>query len=142
MQDTKQTYWLYLAWAVALIAMLGSLYFSEIRHFPPCVLCWYQRICIYPMVIILLVGILKKDAQVHLYALPLAVIGLIISFYHNLLYYNIIPEALAPCVNGISCTTKYIEYFGFVTIPLLSFITLVVITASVVMYARSTKNHA
>ncbi len=142
MQDTPKTYWLYIAWTITIIAVLGSLYFSEIRHFPPCVLCWYQRICIYPLVTILLVGILKKDSLVHLYALPLSIIGLIISFYHNLLYYNIIPESLAPCVNGISCTTKYVEYFGFVTIPLLSFLTLAIITFSVIMYARSTKKYA
>ena len=111
---------LFLAWITALFAVAGSLYFSEIRYFPPCVLCWYQRICMYPLVAILAVGILRRDSNVAYYVLPLSLAGLAISIYHNLLYYNIIPESAAPCVAGISCTTVYIEWFGFITIPLLS----------------------
>ena len=116
---TKQRL-LFLAWITALFAVAGSLYFSEIRDFPPCVLCWYQRICMYPLVAILAVGILRRDSNVAYYVLPLGLAGLAISIYHNLLYYNIIPESAAPCVAGISCTTVYIEWFGFITIPLLS----------------------
>ena len=116
---TKQRL-LFLAWITALFAVAGSLYFSEIRDFPPCVLCWYQRICMYPLVAILAVGILRRDSNVAYYVLPLSLAGLAISIYHNLLYYNIIPESAAPCVAGISCTTVYIEWFGFITIPLLS----------------------
>ena len=116
---TKQRL-LFLAWIPALFAVAGSLYFSEIRDFPPCVLCWYQRICMYPLVAILAVGILRRDSNVAYYVLPLGLAGLAISIYHNLLYYNIIPESAAPCVAGISCTTVYIEWFGFITIPLLS----------------------
>ncbi len=111
---------IYLAWITTLLAAAGSLYFSEIRDFPPCVLCWYQRICMYPLVAILAVGILRRDSNVAYYVLPLSLAGLAISIYHNLLYYNIIPESAAPCVAGISCTTVYIEWFGFITIPLLS----------------------
>ena len=111
---------IYLAWIPTLLAAAGSLYFSEIRDFPPCVLCWYQRICMYPLVAILAVGILRRDSNVAYYVLPLGLAGLAISIYHNLLYYNIIPESAAPCVAGISCTTVYIEWFGFITIPLLS----------------------
>jgi len=111
---------IYLAWITTLLAAAGSLYFSEIRDFPPCVLCWYQRICMYPLVAILAVGILRRDSNVAYYVLPLGLAGLAISIYHNLLYYNIIPESAAPCVAGISCTTVYIEWFGFITIPLLS----------------------
>lgn len=113
---------LYLVWLQALVAMLGSLFFSEILHFPPCVLCWYQRIAMYPLVLLLPVGILTKDKKVGQYALPLALIGLGVAIYHCLLYYQLIPESLAPCIQGISCTTKYIEWFGFVTIPLLSLV--------------------
>src|SRR3989338_8671049 len=92
------------------LATIGSLIFSEILKFPPCILCWYQRIFMYPLVIILAVGIWKKDKNVHLYALPLSITGLIISIYHNLLYYKILPESAAPCILGISCTTKFIEW--------------------------------
>jgi disulfide bond formation protein DsbB len=118
----------YAAWVAALIATLGSLYASEIAHFPPCVLCWYQRICMYPLVVIIAVGILKKDRWMPLYVLPLSIIGMLIGLYHVLLYYQIIPESVAPCIQGISCTTKYIEWFGFVTIPFLSLSAFVIIT--------------
>jgi len=66
--------------------------------------------------------------------LPLAIIGWLISIFHNLLYYGIIPDALAPCTTGVSCTTKFIEYFGFVTIPLLSFLAFTVIIKLMIAY--------
>lgn len=128
---------IYLAWAVALMAMLGSLYFSEIMHLPPCVLCWYQRICMYPLIVILAIGILKKDAKVYLYALPFSLIGVVIGVYHNLLYYQILPESIAPCTQGISCTTKLIEWFGFVTIPLLSLAAFIVISICLFIFKKS-----
>lgn len=123
----------YIAFAQAFLATMGSLYFSEIAGFPPCILCWYQRICMYPIVAILTVGILTKDKRVGLYVLPFSVIGMIISIYHNLLYYNIIPESIAPCMAGISCTTKFIEWFGFVTIPFLSFLAFAIITVCMII---------
>lgn len=130
---------LYIAWIQALVAMLGSLFFSEIMHFPPCVLCWYQRIAMYPLVAILAGGILRKDKAIYLYVLPLSLIGLGISIYHNLLYYKILPESIAPCVNGVSCTTKFIEWFGFITIPFLSFVAFSIITICMVFYWRINK---
>lgn len=128
----------YIAWVQALIATVGSLIFSEILHFPPCTLCWYQRIFMYPIVFILPVGIINKDKKVHRYVLPLAVVGFVISVYHNLLYYQVLPESAAPCVSGISCTTKFIEWFGFVTIPFLSSIAFAVIIACM-WYAQKNK---
>jgi disulfide bond formation protein DsbB len=129
---------LYFAWIQALIAMLGSLYFSEILHFPPCVLCWYQRIAMYPLVLILPIGILARDKKVSIYALPLALAGLGIAFYHSLLYYQILPESLAPCVQGISCTTKYIEWFGFITIPLLSLVSFLTLVIGLIWHHKLT----
>lgn len=120
MLDFIKKYSLYGAWSAALLSMVGSLYFSNVMNLPPCVLCWYQRIAMYPLVVILAVGIVKKDRNVSLYALPLAIIGFIIAIYHNLLYYNILPESIAPCTAGISCTTKLIKVFGFIDIPMLS----------------------
>lgn len=123
------------AWIQSLIAMVGSLYFSDVMKLPPCVLCWYQRICMYPLVIILGVGFLGKRLDALIYALPLAAIGWFISSYHNLLYYNIIPESAAPCVSGVSCTTKYFEWFGFITIPLLAWLafTIIIVLLSIVI---------
>lgn len=119
---------LYLAWIVTLIATVGSLFFSEVMDLPPCVLCWYQRIAMYPLVVIIGVGIVTGDRRMKNYALPACLIGLAISIYHNLLYYGLIPESVAPCVEGISCTSRQIEWLGFITIPLMA-LTSFVITA-------------
>jgi hypothetical protein len=74
----------------------------------------------YPLVILLLTGLISYDRSVIKYSLPLASAGLVIAVYHNLLYYNILPESLAPCQQGISCTTVQLLWLGFITIPLLS----------------------
>jgi disulfide bond formation protein DsbB len=111
---------LFSAWFVACVATLGSLFFSEVMLYPPCVLCWYQRICMYPLVLILLVGLFPVSKAVIKFSMPLALVGWLISVYHNLLYYNILPESAAPCVLGISCTTVQIQWLGFITIPFLS----------------------
>lgn len=135
----KAKHFLYLAWIQSLLALFGSLYFSEILHYPPCILCWYQRICLYPLTILFPLGLIYKDRYIYRYTLPLALIALVISVYQNLLYYRIIPENLSPCSSGISCTTKYIEYFGFISIPLLALIATAVIIISLIIskkYAR------
>lgn len=127
---------------IAAISTIGSLYFSEILKLPPCVLCWYQRILMYPLVIILTVGLYKKDKNLSYFVLPFAIIGLIISGYHNLLYYGFIPESITPCTQGVSCTTKQIEIFGFVTIPfmsLLSFLTITLLTFIQIKINKKTK---
>lgn len=125
---------------IATISTAGSLIFSEILSFPPCTLCWYQRIAMYPLVVILAIGIWKKDKFLSYLVLPFSIIGLIIAAYHNLLYYNIIPESVAPCTLGISCTTKYIEWLGFVTIPLLSLISFLAITILMLLFRKYSKN--
>lgn len=118
---------LYIALTQAIIATLGSLYFSEIMNLPPCVLCWYQRIAMYPLVPFLAVGIIKGNKDLPSYLLPISLTGLGISIYHNLLYWNIIPESIAPCTSGVSCTTKFFEWFGFITIPFLALLAFIVI---------------
>jgi disulfide bond formation protein DsbB len=128
---------LYLALVQAIIAVLGSLYFSNILMLPPCVLCWYQRIAMFPLFLTLIVGILTKDKNTPLFVLPPAVFGWIIALYHCLLYYKIIPDTLAPCSTGVSCTTRYVEYFGFVTIPLLSFIAFSVILTLMIIRLKT-----
>lgn len=141
MKNFLQKYILHIAFIQALLAMLGSLYFSEIMGFPPCVLCWYQRICMYPLVVILLIGILKKDPNVYLYALPFSLIGLVIAIYHNLLYYRIISDGGTSCSEGISCTAVYFEWLGFITIPFLSLMAFILITACLIIF-KKLKKHA
>jgi len=113
---------LFFAWIIATIATLGSLFFSEVMDFIPCTLCWYQRIAMYPLVIIFLAGMMPFDKSVFKYAVPFIGLGWFFGLYHNLLHYGIIPASASPCVQGIPCSTKYIEWFGFITIPMLSFI--------------------
>ena len=124
----------YLAWIIALVSMVGSLFFSEVMELPPCVLCWYQRIAMYPLVLIIGVGIILRDGRLKVYALPLCLIGLAISGYHNLLYYGIIPETLTPCTEGASCTEKQIEWFGFITIPLMGLASFLSVTICLLFY--------
>lgn len=136
-----QTNILYIALAQAIIATLGSLYFSEVMNLPPCVLCWYQRIAMYPLVAILAVGIIRKNRDIAMYVLPLSLIGLAISVYHNLLYWKIIPESITPCMAGVSCTTKFFEWFGFITIPFLALTAFVVINACMIIFIKNNKQN-
>jgi disulfide bond formation protein DsbB len=126
--------WIYAAWLTALVATVGSLFFSEVMQLPPCVLCWYQRIAMYPLVMIIGVGILTGDRRVKNYALPVCLAGLAVAVYHNLLYYNVIPESIAPCTQGISCTSRQIEWLGFITIPLLSLTAFIIISICLWVY--------
>ena len=131
----KKNY-LYLVFGVSFIAMIISLYFSAILQWAPCLLCWYQRIFMYPIVIISLVGICKKDRSAGCYIMPLAVIGTLIAIFHNLLYWGIVPEGFIPCVNGVSCKSDNLQLFGIITIPLLSLIAFMVIDFIVVIYKK------
>ncbi len=111
----------YFIWLVALSATGGSLFFSEVMKLPPCVLCWYQRIAIYPLALLIPLAIISDELVIFSkYIFTLVTVGLLISIYHNLLYYGVIPESIAPCKEGISCTSRQIEWLGFITIPLLS----------------------
>lgn len=114
-----QKYGAYLAFAVALTAMLGSLYYSEIAGFVPCTLCWYQRILMYPVSLIILVGILKQDEYLPAYVLPFSVIGMGVSSYHYLIQRGLFAHP-ATCSIGIPCNLSYVNYFGFITIPFLA----------------------
>jgi disulfide bond formation protein DsbB len=120
--------------------MSGSLYFSEVMFFPPCALCWYQRICMYPLVLILGVGAWRRDPNVRRYALPLSLIGLAISLYHNAMSLGFIPEQACSATSTVSCTIKWINWFGFVTIPLLAFVAFAVISLCLVAYSPRTED--
>jgi disulfide bond formation protein DsbB len=130
---------LYAAWLVALAATVGSLFFGEVMGLPPCTLCWYQRIAMYPLALLLPIGILLRDPRVAYYCLPLAAVGLGIAVYHNLLYYHVIPESLAPCTEGVSCTTRQLEWLGFVTIPGLALAGFATITACLAALAAGAR---
>jgi disulfide bond formation protein DsbB len=109
----------YLAWTVVVLSVAISLYFSNIRGFVPCNLCWYARILMYPLVVIIGVGILRRERQWVFYAAPLIAAGWLLELYHSLIQWGVITETLTQCLATVPCTTKYVNYFGFVTIPFL-----------------------
>jgi disulfide bond formation protein DsbB len=130
---------IWIAWVIALAALLGSLLFSEIADFIPCRLCWFQRIAMYPLAVILLIGALRRDVRgVALYALPFPVLGALVSAYH--IYIENHPEAeSAGCTIGAPCSTKWIDQFGYVTIPTLAITAFAAIATLLVFALRRTR---
>lgn len=124
---------------MALIATTGSLYFSEVMKFPPCTLCWYQRICLYPLVVIFGAALLTDDHRHWKYSAPLILLGGIIAFYHNLLYFGIVPQEIIPCTGTVSCSSKQLELFGFITIPMLALMGFVTMGVIVVWESMTSK---
>jgi len=110
----------YAAWVVAMVATLTSVFFGEVMKLPPCTLCWYQRICLFPLTVLIAAGIVLRDKNLASYTLPLVVVGLGLALYHNLIYYGVVSETLSPCTQGVPCTSRQIEWLGFITIPLMA----------------------
>jgi disulfide bond formation protein DsbB len=105
-----------LAFLVALTAMLGSLYLSEVVHLIPCTYCWYQRIAMYPLVLLFGIAWVRRDAGIRHYAIPLAGIGLLIASYHYVI--QRIPSLGGPaCSSAVPCTSAWFFEFGFISIP-------------------------
>jgi len=123
-----------------MLSTLGSLFFSEIMGLVPCELCWYQRIFMFPLTIILLLGLHPLDTRVTKYALPIAGIGFLFTLYHSLLFYGFIPESLQPCRQGISCADDSMVLFGIMPIPLLSLAAFIAIIA-LLLKAHVLLNH-
>ena len=139
--QAAKTNWtlLFMGWLLVSVSTTISLFFSSVLEYEPCVLCWYQRICLFPMIFILAAGLFPTfDKSVIKYALPLSIAGGLTAFYHTLLYAGIIPESIQPCSKGVSCTEKYIELFGFVSIPMLSFLAFSTLVALLLFLKRRT----
>ena len=103
---------------VAVAATLGSLWFSERAGFVPCELCWYQRIAMYPLALILTIAAIRRDRRVFTYALPLAVIGALVSAWH--VREQLFPDSAGSCDLFAPCTARWVDGFGFVTIPMMA----------------------
>ncbi|UCG77201.1 MAG: disulfide bond formation protein B [Nitrospirota bacterium] len=130
---------LFAAWLIAAVGLLGSLFFSEVMEFAPCTLCWFERIFLYPLVITLAIGLFPFDRAAIKYSLPLAITGLLIAFYHNLVYFGIISEDLTPCKQGVSCSDVYIKLLGFIDIPLLALMSFAAIIVLLFILKRRLK---
>ncbi|NEW08788.1 disulfide bond formation protein B [Paenibacillus sp. SYP-B3998] len=129
---------MYISWFIALIATLGSLYFSEIMNFLPCKLCWYQRILMYPLVILLGIAAVRRDYKLTIYALPLTIWGACISIYHVLLQSGVFHEDATAC-GPVPCDVDYLNWFGFITIPMLAGTAFILITIFQFLTYRATK---
>jgi disulfide bond formation protein DsbB len=127
-------YGLYAAFTLALLSMLISLYFSDVMHLVPCLLCWWGRIFMYPLVAIFSVGILRRDHNAVFYAAPLVLLGILLSGYHTLLQWKIIPESYAPCTTGVPCGNVSWQVFGFITIPFLECLSFIAIGICIYAY--------
>jgi disulfide bond formation protein DsbB len=138
---STNTNWLllFLCWLLVSISATISIFFSSVLEYQPCVLCWYQRICLFPLILIFAAGLFPTyDKSVIKYALPLTIAGGVTALYHTLLYAGIIPENIQPCSKGVSCTEKYFELFGFISIPMLSFFAFSILTALLIALKRRT----
>lgn len=117
--DGIHTSALWLAWVVAAVATAGSLYFSEVAHYVPCQMCWYQRICMYPMAGVLFVAALRKDRSARWYCLPMLVAGMGLSAYHYFIEWKpAFGESM--CSVGPSCTDIWFRRLGFVTLAFMA----------------------
>ncbi|MED2128475.1 disulfide oxidoreductase [Bacillus thuringiensis] len=129
-------YHIFCAWTIAISAMLISLFFSEWMKLPPCDLCWYQRMVMYPLVLILGIGMYRKDPNVSTYAFPFACIGLMLSVY-QITIQTFPASEMKICSVGVSCTEDYLNLFGFISIPMLSFVGILAII--VLLYIKPDK---
>lgn len=137
-QALTSTNALWLAWLVALVSTVGSLIYSEVAHFAPCRLCWFQRIAMYPLSVILLIGAIRKDVLAKIYALPLALIGLGISVWHYLV--QVFPSLEgSACDPNNPCSSRWVEEFGFVSIPFMAGAGFTLIAVLLVFYVRASK---
>jgi disulfide bond formation protein DsbB len=110
---------LWLAFAVAAVATLGSLYYSEVANYTPCLLCWYQRAAMYPLALILGVAAIAREVRVKYLAIPVAVVGAAISTYHYQL--EMFPEqSSGVCSVDVPCTVRWFELFGFVSLAFMA----------------------
>jgi disulfide bond formation protein DsbB len=134
--------WMYVfgAWLIAAAGTLGALFFGEVMKLPPCSLCWYQRVFLFPLALVLPFALFPFSRAVVRAVLPLPVIGWLLAGWQQLLVAGIIPERVAPCTQGVPCSETVITWFGFVTIPLLSFAAFTAIAALLILaYLRSEK---
>ncbi|MBA9028150.1 MULTISPECIES: disulfide oxidoreductase [Bacillaceae] len=128
------------SWIISIIATIGSLFFSEYLHFVPCTLCWYQRILMYPLVFLLGRAFYEGNSKIYAYILPLSILGILVSGYHYSLQKIPALQQFEMCTSGVPCSGEYINWLGFITIPLLAFVAFLFITFSMVILARTNKN--
>ncbi|MEW9680689.1 disulfide bond formation protein B [Pseudomonas sp. TE50-2] len=128
---------LFAAWLLTLVSTLSVLFVGEVMGQEPCLLCWYQRAFMFPLVIVLGIAAARSDSSVWIYALPLAGAGWLLALYHNLLYFAVIPEAIKPCGAGPSCSGADMTVLGALPLPSLS---LAVFTLLIILLLTTRRN--
>jgi disulfide bond formation protein DsbB len=131
---------LHLAWVVAVVATLGSLYFSEILEYIPCKLCWIQRIFMYPLVFILGIAAVRRDFKITIYVLFLSIPGGLVSLFHYLYEKTEWFKGASNFCGENPCDIEYINWFGFVTIPFLALMAFILITVLCFMLRRADRD--
>lgn len=131
-----------LPWLISIVATSGSLYFSEVMKFVPCTFCWYQRILMYPLTILYGFGFFKRDKNIFLYTYPAVILGNSLSFYHYGIQKFGFYHPMSTCSAGVSCSGIYIEWLGFITIPLLSFIAFTLLNIYILFSLKNIKKEA
>jgi disulfide bond formation protein DsbB len=127
-------YELWLAFAVAALATAGSLFFSEVAHFDPCELCWAERLCMYPLALLALLLAVRNDYRAARYLMPLAVVGAGVAVYHVLVERGVVSQAQGCVLSApAGCATRWIDEFGFVTIPVLTLTAFVLVLLSLAL---------
>lgn len=137
---TARWIWLLAAWAIALLATLGALFIGEVMGMTPCLLCWYQRIFMFPLALILGMAAFTEDRRGAVYALPLALGGAAVAGYHTALIAEWVPQWWVPCGSGPSCSEQSLEILNGIQIPWLSLLAFLVIALLLFVYLKKSRS--
>lgn len=124
------------AWLISIIATLGSLFFSEVLHFIPCTLCWYQRILMYPLTILIGIAFYNNNFNIYKYIIPFSGLGMFFSLYHYGLQKLPSLQKFEICTRDLSCSGQHINLFGFITIPFLAFVAFALVTFAMILLRK------
>ncbi|AZN70033.1 disulfide bond formation protein B [Georhizobium profundi] len=128
------SWWLLVAWLIAAGSTLAALFIGEIVGQTPCNLCWFQRVFMFPLAIVLGIAAFRLDVGIRIYALPLVAIGAAIAAFHSLVYFGLIDEGITPCArDGPSCSGADMTIFGGVPLPLVSLLAFIAIGGSLAL---------
>jgi disulfide bond formation protein DsbB len=127
---------LFIGWVISLAATLSALFIGEVMGQTPCVLCWYQRIFMFPLAILLTIASFRSDGGIWRYTLPLAALGWAVAAYHVLVYFEAIPQPITPCSAEFSCSGDAMVLFGSIPIPILSLLSFSAILGSLDLVRR------
>lgn len=127
---------LLVAWMTSIIAVCGSLFFSEQMGFIPCTFCWYQRILMYPLMILLGISFYRNDRDIYKYILPFSIMGILVSAYHYAMQKIPALNEFSTCSSSVPCSGQYINWLGFVTIPFLALTAFTIITITMLVLMK------